>query len=220
MYLGIHVNVWSPPALSHKTADKFVRLDRVLIVGTSPSFNCASDSVVPQNSAITKPLRAPRSKGGGHIGFMLTTFSSSTSLAPKTPWHSIESYPAIRGVVKLNNVGFAHFGTKCGHDSVAFRTNPMSPDAFHPVETKGISWYNVDNDKLFDIPPSNIGWINPSDCIDMDCDGAKHVLIEDLDGTLTGSSGGSVISKAEYEWNGDPRRGLGTRLVQELSCLP
>lgn len=52
----------------------------------------------------------------------------------------------------------------------------------------------------------------------MDCDGAKHVLIKDLDGTLTGVSGGSVISKAEYEWNGDPRRGLGTRLVQKLSC--
>lgn len=79
-YPGIHVNVWSPPALSHKTADKFVRLDRVLIVGTSPSFDCVSDSVVPRNSAITKPLRAPRSKGGGHIGLMLTTFSSATSL--------------------------------------------------------------------------------------------------------------------------------------------
>ena len=219
-YPGIHVNVWSPPALSHKTADKFVRIDRVLIVGTSPSFDCVNDSVVPRNSAITKPLRAPRSKGSGHIGLMLTTFSSSTSLAPKTPWHSVESYPAIRGVVKLNNVGFAHFGTKCGHDSVALTTNPMSPDAFHPVETKGISLYNVDNDKLFYIAPSNIGWINPSDCIDMDCDGAKHVLIKDLDGTLTGASGGSVISKAEYEWNGDPRRGLGIRLVQRLSCLP
>lgn len=96
----------------------------------------------------------------------------------------------------------------------------MSPDAFHPVETKGISLYNVDNDKLFYIAPSNIGWINPSDCIDMDCDGAKHVLIKDLDGTLTGASGGSVISKAEYEWNGDPRRGLGIRLVQKLFCLP
>lgn len=173
---------------------------------------------MPKNSDITEPLRAPRSKEGGHIGFMLTTFTSSTSLAPKTPWHGVNSYSAIRGDVKLNNVGFADFGTKCGHDSVAFTTNPKSPDAFHPVETKGISLYNVDNDKLFYIPPSNIKWINPSDCIDMDCDGAKHVLIKDLDGTLTGVSGGSVISKAEYEWNGDPHRGLGTRLVQKLSC--
>lgn len=210
--------VWHPPALSHKTADKFVRLDRVLIVGTSPSFDCFSDSVVPRNSDITEALRAPRYKGGGNIGFMLSSFTSSTGLAPKSSWHGVNSYPAIRGVVRLNDVGFAHFETKCGSDSVAFTTNPKSPDVFHPVEAQGISLYNVDNDKLFYIPPSDIKWVNPSDCIDMDCDGAKHVLIKDLDGTLTGVSGGSVISKAEYEWNGDPQRGLGTSLVQKLTC--
>lgn len=147
---------------------------------------------------------------------MLTTFPSSPSLAPEMSWHGITSYSAIRGVVKLNNVGFAHFGTKCGHDSVAFTTNPKSPDAFHPVEAQGITLYNVDNDKLFYISPSNIAWVNPSDCIDMDCDGAKHVLIRDLDGSLTGVSGGSIISKAEYEWNGDPRRGLGERILHNV----
>lgn len=214
---GILILVWKPPALSHQTADKFVRLDRVLIVGTSPSFDCVSDSVVPRNSDITEAVRAPRYKGGGNVGFMLTSFTSSTGLAPQMSWHGVNSYPAIRGVVKLNNVGFAHFETKCGKDSVVFTTNPKSPDAFHPVEARGISMYNVDNDKLFYIPPSSIGWINPSDCIDMDCDGAKHVLIKDIDGTLTGISGGSVVSKAEYEWNGDPRRGLGTRLSHKLS---
>lgn len=191
------------------TADKFVRLDRVLIIGMSPSFDCASDSVVPRNSDITQPVRAPRYKGGGNTGFMLTTFSSSLGLAPEKPWHGVITYPAIRGVVKLNNVGFAHFGRKCGRNSVAITTNPESPDVFHPVLVRGISLHSVDGDKLIYIPPSNIGWINPSDCIDMDCDGAKHVLIKDLDGSLTGVSGGSVISKAEYEWNGDPRRGLG-----------
>lgn len=202
--------MWAPPSLSHASADKFVRLDRVLIVGTSPSFDCASDSVVPRNSDITDLVRAPRYSGGGNTGFMLTTFCSSLGLAPEKPWHMVITYPAIRGVVKLNHVGFAHFGTKCGKNSVAVTTNPGSPDVFHPVLVQGISMYNVDSDKMFYIPPSNIEWINPSDCVDMDCDGTKHVIIKDLDGSLTGVSGGSVISKAEYEWNGDPRRGLGT----------
>lgn len=191
------------------TADKFVHLDRVLIVGTSPSFDCASDSIAPRNSHITKQVRAPRYRGGGNTGFMLSTFTSGPGLAPEKAWHGINAYPAIRGVVRLNNVGFSYFGTQCGRDSVVFTTNPKSPDAFHPVEARGISLQNVDNDKLIYIPPSNIAWISPSDCIDMDCDGAKHVLIKDFDGTLTGTSGGSVISEADYEWNGDPRRGLG-----------
>lgn len=211
-FTGFLVNVWAPPALSHRTADKFVRLDRVLIVGTSPSFDCVRDVVSPRNSDITQKVRAPRYAGGGNTGFMLTTFCSTPGLAPEKPWHSIASYPAIRGVVTLNSVEFAHFETKCGCKSVAFTTNPLSPDVFHPVYVQRISLYNVDGDKVFFIPPSNIGWINPSDCIDMDCDGAKHVLIKDVDGSLTGVSGGSVIAKAEYEWNGDPRRGLGKGL--------
>jgi len=61
------------------------------------------------------------------------------------------------------------------------------------------------------IEPPKVKWVNPSDCVDMDCDGHKEVLIQDIDGSLTGTIGGSVISKAEYEWNGDPRHGLGTQ---------
>lgn len=35
--------------------------------------------------------------------------------------------------------------------------------------------------------------INPSDCVDMECDGLKKALIVDRDGTLLGGTGGSVI---------------------------
>ena len=50
--------------------------------------------------------------------------------------------------------------------------------------------------------------INPSDCVDMDCDGLKKALIKDLDGTLL-TVAGDVIPESEWEWGGDPRRGLG-----------
>ena len=65
-----------------------------------------------------------------------------------------------------------------------------------------------DASRLYLLPPA-LKWVNPSDCVDMDCDGAKHVLMKDLDGSLTGTAGASIISMAEYEWDGDPRRGLG-----------
>jgi hypothetical protein len=55
-------------------------------------------------------------------------------------------------------------------------------------------------------------WINPSDCVDMDCDGRRQVLITDIDGSFTGNAGNTIIPKAEYQWGGDPRYGLGMNL--------
>jgi hypothetical protein len=44
----------------------------------------------------------------------------------------------------------------------------------------------------------------------MDCDGLKKALILDLDGTfLETGSAGSIVAESEWEWDGDPRRGLG-----------
>lgn len=67
----------------------------------------------------------------------------------------------------------------------------------------------MDRANLVFLEPPKVKWVNPSDCVDMDCDGHKEILVQDIDGSLTGNIGGSVISKAEYEWNGDPRHGLG-----------
>ena len=50
--------------------------------------------------------------------------------------------------------------------------------------------------------------INPSDCIDMDCDGLKKAIIKDMDGSLLGTPG-TILPESEWEWDGDRRRGLG-----------
>ena len=50
-------------------------------------------------------------------------------------------------------------------------------------------------------------WINPSDCVDMDCDARRKVLITDIDGTFFGKAGDTLISKSEFGWSGD---GFGT----------
>ena len=53
-------------------------------------------------------------------------------------------------------------------------------------------------------------WVNPSDCVDMDCDGRRQLLITDVDGSFAdGKAGDTIIPKAEYEWGGNPSFGLG-----------
>lgn len=58
--------------------------------------------------------------------------------------------------------------------------------------------------------------INPADCIDMDCDAFKKVLLKDLDGTFLGHVG-AVIPQAEYGWGPNSNRGLGDyRIPREM----
>lgn len=42
----------------------------------------------------------------------------------------------------------------------------------------------------------------------MDCDAKKKTMLKDLDGSFLGAVG-TVVPQSEYEWGGDPRRGLG-----------
>ena len=46
----------------------------------------------------------------------------------------------------------------------------------------------------------------------MDCDGHKKALFKDIDGTFLGHVG-AVVPESEWEWDGDPRRGLGDARV-------
>ena len=52
--------------------------------------------------------------------------------------------------------------------------------------------------------------VNPSDCVDMDCDAMKKLMFHDTDGSTMDIGGpGTIIPDSAFEWNGDPRRGLG-----------
>lgn len=57
--------------------------------------------------------------------------------------------------------------------------------------------------------------MNPSDCVDMDCDAKKKSLLKDLDGSFLGAVG-AVVPQSEYEWGGDPRRGLGDYRIPKV----
>ncbi|KAF6037344.1 PKHD1L1 [Bugula neritina] len=109
------------------------------------------------------------------------------------------------------DVTFANFGVKCNSKrDYIISTSPSNEDGQHPIETSDINLINVEEDsKLFFHRP-NVGKINSADCVDMDCDAKKKCMVKDLDGTfLEIGSGGAALPQSEWEWNGDPRRGLG-----------
>lgn len=49
----------------------------------------------------------------------------------------------------------------------------------------------------------------------MDCDAKKKTFLKDLDGSFLGAEG-SVIPQSEFEWDGDPRRGLGDYRIPKV----
>ena len=58
--------------------------------------------------------------------------------------------------------------------------------------------------------------INPSDCVDMDCDGRRKLLVTDLDGTFLGKARTTFIAKSEWHWDGDRSWGLGNDLFLSI----
>ncbi len=43
----------------------------------------------------------------------------------------------------------------------------------------------------------------------------KKAMLQDLDGTCLGSVG-TVVPQSEFEWDGDPRRGLGDYRIPKM----
>ncbi|CAG5104755.1 Oidioi.mRNA.OKI2018_I69.chr1.g1509.t1.cds [Oikopleura dioica] len=60
-----------------------------------------------------------------------------------------------------------------------------------------------------------------ADCIDMDCDGGKKVLVRDLDGSLSEESNepGVVFSQSEFAW-GEPGRGVHDHRIPSSIGVP
>ena len=56
--------------------------------------------------------------------------------------------------------------------------------------------------------PMTRQWINPADCVDMDCDARRKVLIVNEDGSFFGQQRVSLISQSEFGWGGPRFWGL------------
>ena len=92
----------------------------------------------------------------------------------------------------MSSVTFANFGRCSTREDRVLMTKSSSHDANHPVHLSNVADHRYETGgkeiepryKVFVHPPS-LGKVNPADCVDMDCDGLKHVIIRDLDGSFT-----------------------------------
>eukprot|EP00735_Rhodelphis_limneticus_P009645 TRINITY_DN2840_c1_g2::TRINITY_DN2840_c1_g2_i1::g.6132::m.6132 TRINITY_DN2840_c1_g2::TRINITY_DN2840_c1_g2_i1::g.6132 ORF type:complete len:2077 (-),score=567.85,sp/Q86WI1/PKHL1_HUMAN/31.35/0.0,sp/Q86WI1/PKHL1_HUMAN/29.80/3e-30,G8/PF10162.4/8.7e-26,Beta_helix/PF13229.1/3.9,Beta_helix/PF13229.1/2.6,Beta_helix/PF13229.1/0.35,DUF1049/PF06305.6/0.19 TRINITY_DN2840_c1_g2_i1:1087-7215(-) len=193
--LGISASILGPNSVYHVRTDKFVRVENAVIVGYSPNDTCGD----MQNTA---PAYDPVAPPGA---FYRQAISLPTFGAGQIRWYLPMFYPTISAGVYTNNVTFAHFvPTPCSGQSATalFASNPKSADAMHPMFMSNTTLLNVSVDVIaymFDPDPD---WVNLADCIDMDCDGPKHVIIVDTDGSLLGNgSGASIVPFAELRFN-------------------
>jgi hypothetical protein len=119
------------------------------------------------------------------------------------------SYNYINGLTTIIGNTFAHFKESCNSAIDAVITTSLkNDDGQMPIVIKNTELFDVDEDSKVYLHRPNIEKINPSDCVDMDCDGLKKNLLTDSDGTFLGTAGATVISQSEYGWGGQDR-GLG-----------
>ncbi|XP_072024031.1 uncharacterized protein [Amphiura filiformis] len=135
--------------------------------------------------------------------------------APNYPFHWVTEYPAISGKTLLNNVMFSNFEKRCRHRNVMIMTNSNSGDFMHPIYMQNIHMDQIQPESKLLLHRPNGRLVNPSDCVDMDCDGMKNALLQDLDGTFLGSVA-TVIPDSAFEWGGDPSRGLGNYRIPKV----
>lgn len=131
------------------------------------------------------------------------------------------TYNALNGLLQIEGVTFAHFGMGCKGRDYAISTNSRNDDGQHPVTITGASLVDVNDSSKIWIHRPNLDKINPSDCVDMDCDGLKKNLLTDLDGSFLGiGANATVTSQAEFGW-GSQQRGLGDfRIPAEALAYP
>ena len=102
-----------------------------------------------------------------------------------------------QGEVHVTDVAFAGFDGRCETRTYALHINPNSLDHNHPSLFRQIQWHDVSTNHKLHMPPPPITHINLGGCFTMDCGGHINALFLDVDGTLTGTAGASVVARAE-----------------------
>ncbi|XP_067676837.1 fibrocystin-L-like isoform X2 [Haliotis asinina] len=210
--IGIFPMVVGPGALSHQTSDKFVEVSDSMFVGQTPSFDCNVHKIdtSDENWRFSSQARSfTRSGTVSMVGLLFPQFTGGGNAAPEMALTNVMSYNSLSGIMTIKDVVFARFNASCEtRQNVAITSNKNNDDLQHPINLEKLTFYNTPKNNRAYYHHPNVGKVNPSDCVDMDCDAMKKLIIRDMDGSLLGSPG-SIISRSEWEWNGDRRRGLG-----------
>ncbi|KAI7798959.1 putative fibrocystin-L, partial [Triplophysa rosa] len=215
--MGIMPIIYKPPSVSHEYANKTVRVQGSLIVGSSPNFNCLDTLATTESYvALSESHRAPRPPKGGRSGVCWPTFESEHNQAPQKPHAGHVSYNAIAGFLTVSETTFVGFKNVCSNErNYMFMSNPRNEDLQHPISVERITKIDSTEESLAFIHNPDLSKVNPSDCVDMDCDAKKKTMLKDLDGSFLGAVG-AVVPYSEYEWNGDARHGLGDYRIPKV----
>ncbi|XP_072303332.1 fibrocystin-L-like [Eucyclogobius newberryi] len=215
--LGLLPLIYAPPSLTHRFEDKKVTVESSLIVGSSPNFNCSE--TVPSgdyNIINSETHRIGRPPTGGRSGLCWPSFNSGHNNAPEKPFPNNMNYNAIKGLMTVTDTTFVGFKAVCsGEENYMFITNTMNEDLQHPVQVSKIKIVDSSEDNKVFIHRASLGKVNPSDCVDMECDAKKKTLLRDEDGSFLGAVG-AVVPQSEFAWGGDARRGLGDYRIPKI----
>merc|ERR1712172_283944 len=209
---------------AHKYRDSYMSISDSVIVSVSDVYDC--DAEVQPGIFKDKMEKGRMWKGRGdwiqnpsrrelhHTGIVWPIFQSDYGKRTLAWWKPIVgaagTNPAMRGILNLNGVTFANFGSNCGAQDVVFRTNNGEDDVNWPINATSITFLDTPQSNKVYVDEPLIGKINPSDCTDMDCDGLKQAMIIDNDGSVAeDGAAGTIIPDAAFEWDGNPKRGLG-----------
>ncbi|KAJ1475672.1 hypothetical protein T484DRAFT_1827474 [Baffinella frigidus] len=149
-----------------------------------------------------------------HVGVYIGSSLSSSNMAPLVfSWSDGGAYAALYGSLAIEDSTFARFETspcsstagvsrklKTASDRAISSLPPSAgqADSSLSTTTRRLEVSAVPRDAIARMHHPSPSWINQADCIDMDCDGPKHNLIRDVDGTLIGGSGGTILPEAEH----------------------
>ncbi|XP_028646735.2 PKHD1 like 1, tandem duplicate 1 [Erpetoichthys calabaricus] len=215
--MGIMPMNYHPPSVSHNYSDKTIEIKNSLFVGSSPNFNC-SDILTNNNPniQITVAHRSTRPLQGGRSGACWPTFASEQNLSPGHPHAGLMSYNTISGLMTVTDSTFVGYRNVCsGETNIMFISNPENEDLQHQIFVHGLTLIDSTEDAKVFIHRPDVGKANPSDCVDMVCDAKRKTMLKDLDGSFLGHTG-TVVPQSEYQWNGDPRDGLGDYRIPKV----
>ena len=116
--------------------------------------------------------------------------------------HPTGSNPTLAAETRVTGTSFLQFEERCGSSFVMMtlmRGGMESADAVPPIFFDETTIDATSQARLAYLPPPKRDWIAPTKCVVMDCDGPKHVLIHDLDGSLMGQGAdASILARAEF----------------------
>ena len=98
-----------PGPVSHQWKDMFAIVRNSVFVGTSPSFDCATDTIdTSDDNFKLGSLARPFSYFKGNTAIAWPTFSGGGNGVPMKPWKNTMSYPTINGIANITSRSFIY----------------------------------------------------------------------------------------------------------------